>query len=104
MRTGPMLTAAVLAAAAAGLAVAQTASTRHKLHEDLPPPSGASTRMIGGGGSANPTAFAAGDKVLPKPPADPPGARGAGGEPVLGAGGFAADRQTTMTPDGNTGP
>lgn len=103
MRTGPMLTAVTLAAAA-GLAIAQTASPRHKLHEDLPAPSDRPTRTIGGGGSANPAAFAAGDKVLPKPPADPPGGKPAGGEPVLGAGGFAADRQTTMTPDGNTGP
>jgi transglutaminase-like putative cysteine protease len=60
--------------------------------------------MIGGNGSGNPAAFAAGDKVLPRPPADRPSATPPGGEPVLGGGGFAADRQTTMTPDGNTGP
>src|SRR4029077_19169587 len=49
-------------------------------------------------------AFAAGDKVLPRPPAEKPGPTPDKGEPVLGSGGFAADRQTTMTPDGNTGP
>jgi transglutaminase-like putative cysteine protease len=101
MRTAPILAAAAVAAAA-GLAVAQSA--RHKLHEDLPLPSDKPTRMIGGSGSATPAAFTAGDKVLPKPPADRPGARPPDGEPVLGAGGFAADRRTTMTPDGNTGP
>ena len=102
MRIGPMF-AAVAIAAAAGLAIAQTAATRHKLHEDLPLPSDKPSRMIGAG-SGTPAAFAAGDKVLPKPPADRPGARPPGDEPVLGGGGFAADRRTTMTPDGNTGP
>src|SRR4029077_20174443 len=48
-------------------------------------------------------AFAAGDKVLPRPPAEKPGPTPDKGEPVLGAGGFAADRQTSMAPDGNTG-
>jgi transglutaminase-like putative cysteine protease len=100
MRTAPILAAAALAAAA-GLAVAQ--SSRHKLHEDLPLPSDRPSRMIGGSGSAVPAAFTAGDKVLPKPPADRPGSK-PDQEPVLGAGGFAADRRTTMTPDGNTGP
>ena len=103
MRTGPLL-AAVTIAAAAGLAIAQSTATRHKLHEDLPAPTDKPTPMIGGNGSGNPAAFASGDKVLPKPPADKPSATPPGGEPVLGAGGFAADRQTTMTPDGNTGP
>lgn len=106
MRTGPLLAAATIAAVA-GLAIAQTAAPRRKLHEDLPAPSDRPSRMIGGGGSANPTALAAGNKLLPRPPADRPDrpdARPAGGEPVLGTSGFAVDRQTTMTPDGNTGP
>jgi len=101
MRTGPMIAGVVLAAAA-GLAIAQTAA-RHKLHEDLPSPFDRPAPVIGGGGSGNPAAFAAGDKVLPKPPVDKPAAPSKS-EPVLGAGGFAADRQTSMTPDGNTGP
>jgi hypothetical protein len=86
---------------AVGLAVAQTIAPRHKLHEDLPSPTDRPTPMIGGSGSGNPAAFAAGDKVLPKPVTDKPDAPGK--EPVLGAGGFAADRQTSLTPDGNTG-
>ena len=94
--------AVIAIAAAAGLAVAQTAAPRHKLHEDLPSPSDRPTRMIGGTGSGNPAAFTAGDKVLPKPALDRPTGRPAD-EPVLGNGGFAADRRTTMTPDGNTG-
>jgi len=103
MRTGPMF-AGVAIAAAAGLAIAQTASPRPKLHEDLPSPSERPTPMIGGGGSGNPAAFAAGDKVLPKPAVDRPSSAPAKGEPVLGTTGFAADRQTSMKPDGNTGP
>ncbi len=102
MRHGPMF-AAIAIAAAAGLAVAQTAAPRHKLHEDLPSPSDKPTRMIGGTGSGNPAAFAAGDKVLPKPALDRPSSHPPD-EPVLGKPGFAADRRTTMTPDGNTGP
>ena len=108
MRIRPILAAAAVAAAAAGLAVAQNAATRPKLHENIPPSSDRPSPMIGGGGSGNPAAFAAGDKVLPKPPADRPGSAGAKNdaknEPVLGDGGFAADRRTTMSPDGNTGP
>ncbi|HEU4735116.1 MAG TPA: transglutaminase domain-containing protein [Kofleriaceae bacterium] len=103
MRTGPLL-AGIAIAAATGLAIAQTAATRHKLHEDLPSPTDRPTPVIGGGGSGNPAAFAAGDKVLPRPPADRPGAAAAKTEPVLGTGGFAVDRQTSMKPDGNTGP
>src|SRR5215470_3999443 len=102
MRPGPLF-AAIAIAAAAGLAVAQTVAPRHKLHEDLPSPSDKPSRMIGGTGSGNPAAFTAGDKVLPKPPLDRPSAHPAD-EPVLGTPGFAADRQTTMAPDGNTGP
>ena len=109
MRTGSIL-AAVIVAAAAGLAIAQTTTptrpttTRHKLHEDLPAPSDRPTPMIGSRGSGNPAALTAGDKVLPRPSAERPGTPPPGGEPVLGNGGFAADRQTTMKPDGNTGP
>jgi transglutaminase-like putative cysteine protease len=109
MRTGRLLAGIITAAAAgiaaaAGFAIAQTAATRHKLHEDLPSPSERPTPMIGGGGSGNPAAFAAGDKVLPKPLTDKPSAAPSKGEPVLGTPGFAADRQTSMKPDGNTGP
>jgi transglutaminase-like putative cysteine protease len=102
MRTGPIF-AAVAIAAATGLAIAQTVS-RHKLHEDVPSPFERPPPVIGDSGSGTPAAFAAGDKVLPKPPADKPSASPNKSEPVLGAGGFAADRQTSMTPDGNTGP
>jgi transglutaminase-like putative cysteine protease len=103
MRTGPMF-AGIAIAAAAGIAIAQTAQVRPKLHEDLPAPSERRGPMIGGGGSGNPAAFTAGDKLLPKPVTDQPATPPNKGEPVLGAGGFAADRQTSMTPDGNTGP
>jgi hypothetical protein len=101
MRIVPLLAGVALAATAAGLAIAQTAA-RRKLHEDLP--SERPSPMIGGGGSGNPAAIVAGDKMLPKPPADKPSAAPGKGEPVLGAGGFAADRQTSMTPDTSTGP
>jgi hypothetical protein len=94
--------AGVVAVTAAGLAIAQNAASRRKLHEDLPSPSERRSPVIGGGGSGNPAAFAAGDKVLPKPPIDRPGAAPPKGEPVLGAGGFAADRQTSMAPDNDT--
>jgi len=101
MRTGPPLAAAatILLGAAAAVAIAQTA--RPKLHEDLPSPSDRPTPMIGSG-SGNPAAFTAGDKLLPRPAVDRP-ASNPGGEPVLGTTGFAADRHTTMQPDGNTG-
>lgn len=96
------LLAATAVAAAAGLAIAQTAATRHKLHEELPLPSERPTPMIGSG-SGTPAAFAAGDKVLPKPEVEAAPARSKGDEPVLGQGGFAADRQTSMKPDDSTG-
>jgi transglutaminase-like putative cysteine protease len=102
MRPGSLFVALAIAAVA-GLAIAQTAAVRPRLHEDLPSPTDPLTPMIGGGGSGNPTAFTAGDKVLPRPPIDDPSAAPSKAEPVLGAGGFAADRQTTMTPDGDTG-
>ena len=58
--------------------------------------------MIGATGSGNPAAIAAGDKVLPKPSTERPDPGRKNGEPVLGQGGFAADRQTEMKPDANT--
>ena len=103
MRPGSLAVVAAAAAAAAGLALAQTAEPRPKLHEDLPPPTHKPSPVIGSGGSGTPTAFAAGDKVLPKPPIDAPASAPSQAEPVLGTGGFAADRQTQLTPDRNTG-
>ena len=50
-----------------------------------------------------PAAIRSGDKIIPKPPLSDP-ARAPKDEPVLGAGGFAADRQTQMRPDNKTGP
>lgn len=98
MRPLPIAAVAVVAAVA-GLALAQQAPKI--LHQDLPAPSGdRPTPTIGSAGSGNPTAFAAGDKVLPKPSQDRAAQHG---EPVLGQGGFAADRQTAMRPDENTG-
>ncbi len=103
MRPGPLL--AGLTLAAAGLAIAQTAATHHVLHEDLPSPSDRPSPLVGGNGSNNPAAIISGDKRLPKPVVDKPAAsKPPDGEPVLGGGGFAADRQTTMRPDSNTGP
>jgi transglutaminase superfamily protein len=96
--------AAIAIVAVASLAIAQQAAHRPTLHEDLPPDTDdRATPMIGDTGSGTPAAFAAGDKVLPKPSVDRPD-KAPKGEPVLGNGGFAADRQTSMTPDGNTGP
>jgi len=111
MRVGSILMAAIAAAAAtATLVIAQSPRPpRPVLHEPIPdlnPDKPAPT--IGGKTGDNPTAFAAGDKVLPKPSLDKPagtgsGARGTGGDPVLGTKDFAADRDTTMKPDENTG-
>jgi transglutaminase-like putative cysteine protease len=99
--------AVIAVVALASLAIAQQAASRRPtLHEDLPPDTDPTTSpMIGdtGGGGA-PAAFAAGDKVLPKPTLDHPDKAQQKGEPVLGGGGFEADRKTSMTPDGNTGP
>ncbi|HVK85639.1 MAG TPA: transglutaminase domain-containing protein [Kofleriaceae bacterium] len=94
------------AAAIAGLAVAQSGGRRPFVpHEDLPSPGGDKVSpMIGATGSGNnPAAFTAGDKVLPRPSTDQP-ASAPKDKPVLGAGGFGADRDTKMTPDSNTGP
>ena len=109
----PVLAATALVAVA-GLAIAQKAATSsapkkpgaRKLHEDLPAPTNEKpSPMIGAStGTTPPTAFAAGDKVVMKPPIDQP-ADPKSGEPVLGQqGGFAADRSTEMKPDSNTGP
>ncbi|MBA3455433.1 MAG: transglutaminase domain-containing protein [Deltaproteobacteria bacterium] len=102
MTTRPTL--AVLAVlAVAGVAIAQQAA-RPKLHEDLEGPTGdRPTPLIGQTGSGSPAAIAAGDKVLPKPAVERPD-KATKGEPVLGEPGFAADRQTSMTPDSSTGP
>lgn len=100
MRPG-LLAAFAVAVAAGGLAVAQSGG-RPVLHEDIPAPGDRPSPVIGGTGSGNPAAFTAGDKVLPKPPSD--AAPADKSEPVLGTGGFAADRQTSMKPDTNTGP
>ncbi len=89
----------------AGLAIAQEAKrTRPTLHEDLVVPNGAQpdSRTIGSGGGM-PAAVRSGDKIIPKPPLSDPD-RAPKDEPVLGAGGFGADRQTQMRPDNKTGP
>jgi hypothetical protein len=84
----------------AGLALAQT--SRPVLHEDLPDDHApAPSPLLGASPSGgNPAAISAGNKVLPQPAADQ---APAGGEPVLGGGGFAADRSTETRPDYNTG-
>ena len=110
MRVAPLLAAAT-AIAVAGIVAAQSggdSAPKHVLHEDLPAPGGEKAApTIGAAGSGtNPTAIAAGDKVLPKPSVDrspTSGASSGSAEPVLGTGGFAADRKTTMPPDENTG-
>ena len=107
LRTRPAMAGIVVVAVgglAAGLVLAQTQQvSRRVLHEDLPSPNEKPQPTIGGGDGANPTAIIAGDKRLPKPVTDAPTAKPSDGEPVLGGGGFAADRQTSMKPDGNTG-
>src|SRR5690349_5054927 len=103
MRLGPTLAVLVTAAAAAGLVLAQ-AGSRPVLHEDLPALTGDKAQPTIGkqAAGANPSAISAGDKTLIKPSLDMKSSTP--GEPVLGQGGFAADRQTTMKPDDNTGP
>ena len=93
----------VLVVAAAALAVAQSSSHTRVLHEFLPPAANARpTPVIGNSDRGkNPTAIAAGDKVLPKPSLEPGGKKS---EPVLGTKQFGADRETVMRPDENTGP
>jgi transglutaminase-like putative cysteine protease len=104
MRAVPTLAVLVTAAAATGLVLAQSGG-RPIPHEDLPALTGDTAQpTIGRQGSAgaNPSAIAAGDKTLVKPSLDAKPTNP--GEPVLGKGGFAADRQTSMKPDDNTGP
>jgi transglutaminase-like putative cysteine protease len=85
--------------AVAGLAIAQ--QPRRKLHEDLPITDQKPSPLIGDTGSGNPAALQSGDKLLTEPSPDQPRKPG---EPVLGTqGDFAADRDTSMTPDANTG-
>lgn len=79
------------------LAIAQR--SKRVLHEPLPA-SRARSPLIGDG-SGNPVALQYGDKLLPTPSVDQPRRPG---EPLLGGGGFAADRQTAMTPNAATGP
>jgi hypothetical protein len=106
MRRGvPLLAILVTAGAATGIVVAQTGTrARPTLHEDLPALTGDKAQPTIGKPTpgANPTAISAGDKTLVKPSLDTKAT--APGEPVLGKGGFAADRQTAMKPDDNTGP
>lgn len=103
-RPGPRSRLAIGAAIAvgvvtvAGLAIAQ--QPRRKLHEDLPLTDPKPGPLIGGGGSGNPAAFQSAGKLLAEPAVEEARKQG---EPVLGKGGFAADRETSMTPDGNTG-
>jgi hypothetical protein len=103
MRRVSALAVAGLVAAGAIAVAQQLPLKRPVLHEDLPAPSGEiPSPMIGASGSGgNPAAFAAGDKVLPRPTLDKPDSAKPG-EPVLGKGGFAADRQTEMKPDEKT--
>jgi hypothetical protein len=94
--------AAALTAGAFALA-APGPTSRPVPHERIPeveagkasPTIGASPR------GANPAAINAGDKMLPAPRLDAPSQTA--GEPVLGTNGFAADRETMMRPDENTG-
>jgi hypothetical protein len=107
MRPGPIVAIVVAVAAAAGLVLAQSPAPAHLVpHEDMAAPTDKQTPMIGDQGKGgNPAAFTAGDKVLPKPRLDAPKDKDpTKNEPVLGKGGFAADRQTDMRPDLNTGP
>lgn len=109
-KLGTGLVVGAVAALGLGLALAdQPAARRPVLHEDLPSPTGdKAAPVIGSSGSGgNPTAFPAGDKVLPKPALDrPDGAAGSKlptyGQPAA-PGAFSVDRQTEMKPDTKTG-
>jgi transglutaminase-like putative cysteine protease len=109
---GPIAAMLVLGGVA-GLAVAQQQrqpqAPRPILHEDFPAttPTAARTPMIGGSasgapGAGNPTAFTAGDKVLPHPEMEAKPGEDPKGEPVLGSHGFAADRETSAKGDYST--
>jgi len=91
------LGAVVLGAGA--LATAQVG--RPVLHEDLPPPGASDGPLVGDTPrpGRNPAGFSSGQKILPEPPLEAPAAP----EPVLGRGGFAADRATETRPDRQTG-
>ena len=111
MRARSFAIAATAVTAVAGVVIAQTAWTpRAVLHEPIPDLApGSPAPAIGGAKRGdNPTAIAAGDMVLPKPTLDrePSGGAGPGSAaaPVLGTKDFAADRETSMRPDENTGP
>ncbi|HEY4240724.1 MAG TPA: transglutaminase domain-containing protein [Kofleriaceae bacterium] len=109
-RRAAPIAAAVLLAGLAGLAIAQQQQARRPvLHEDFPvtTPPGPQSPMIGGpahgmGSGGNPTAFTAGDKVLPHPAMEQKPGEDSKGEPVLGSHGFAADRETTAKGDYST--
>lgn len=92
------LVAIAAVGAIASIAVGQR--PKRVLHEPLPR-SGPPSPMIGGSGSGNPVALEYDDKLLPTPSVDQPRRPG---EPLLGGGGFAADRATEMTPSAATGP
>lgn len=105
MRPGPVLAVLAVGASVAGLVLAQApARPPQKLHEELPALTGdkaSAAAAIGKTGTgANPKAIVAGDKLLAEPSLD---AKGKPNEPVLGNGGFAADRMTSMQPDDKTG-
>ncbi len=104
MRAAPILAVLVTAGAATGLVLAQSGRGRPTLHEDLPALTGDKAQPTIGKPTpgSNPSAISAGDKTLVKPSLDTKAANPT--EPVLGKGGFAADRQTSMKPDDNTGP
>ncbi|HLL23633.1 MAG TPA: transglutaminase domain-containing protein [Kofleriaceae bacterium] len=108
MNARPTVAMLTVLAVAGGVAIAQQGGgqARRKPHEDLEGPTGdRPSPLIGASGSGKaPAAIAAGDKVLPKPAVDKPDKSSSKNEPVLGGDGFAADRQTSMTPDSNTGP
>jgi len=92
------LGAVVLGAGA--LATAQVG--RPVLHEDLPPPGASDGPLVGDTPrpGRNPAGFSSGQKILPEPPLEAPAAP----EPVLGRGGFAADRATETRPTARPAP
>jgi Transglutaminase-like superfamily len=94
--------AAALVVGAGAAAWGQAGDHHPVLHEDVPAPGADDSPLVGGKPRAgqNPAGFTSGDKILPEPPLAHPG----GDEPVLGRGGFAADRRTQSRPDLNTGP
>jgi transglutaminase-like putative cysteine protease len=107
MRPGTTVALLAAVAAATGLVLAQSsapATTRHTLHEELPAlgkSDVAQPTITRKDGDGNPTAMVVGDKIVPKPQL---GTKARPDEPVLGKGGFAADRKTEWKPDNQTGP